>query len=234
DVDFNEYGRISPGLAMSIANEFQRQDVHISVLGCYLHFFHQDEAIRRNNVNRFKELIRYASLFGAPMVAAETGSNSVPFTKQDWAIMKNTLEELVEEAEKWGVFVGLEAAHGHLIGTAPELAQMLDEVPSSLIGVVIDPGNLLHEGNLEQQDTVMNEAFSLLGNHIIGAHAKDRIRVADGTVQTVPAGQGSMNYELYMKLLNQYKPEAHIIMETATEEQMADCKAFIEEIRARV
>jgi hypothetical protein len=43
-----------------------------------------------------------------------------------------------------------------------------------------------------------------------------------------------MNYELYMKLLNQYKPHAYIIMEEAKEHQMAQSKAYIEEIRGRV
>ncbi|MNH33365.1 hypothetical protein D3C79_938730 [compost metagenome] len=50
----------------------------------------------------------------------------------------------------------------------------------------------------------------------------------------MPAGFGAMNYELYMKLLNQYKPHVHIIMEEAKEHQMAQAKSYIEEIRGRV
>lgn len=234
DVDFNQAGKLSPGLAQDIGEQFDRNGVSISVLGCYLHMFDRNIDRRRQHIDRFKELLRYARFFGAPMVAFETGVNDgLDYTKHDWEAMKQTLEELVEEAERWGVFIGLEAADRHLIGTAPELAAMLEEVPSSMIRVVMDPGNLMTAANFHKQEEVMEEAFELLGPRIIAAHAKDRIMQKDGQLVTVPAGQGHMNYELYMKLLNEYKPQVHIIMETAQQEQMAECKAYIETIRQR-
>lgn len=235
DVDFSKPGNLSPGLANAIGEQFDKHGVSVSVLGCYVHLFERDEELRRANVNRFKELLRYARFFGAPMVAAETGRNEGgDYTDRDWSTMKATLEELTEEAEKWGVFVGLEAANGHLVGTAPELARMLEEVPSSNIGVVIDPGNLLTAANFAKQDQVIAEAFELLGDRIIAAHAKDRYLLENGELGTSTAGLGDMNYELYMKLLNQYKPHVHIIMEEAKEHQMAQSKAYIDAIRGRM
>lgn len=231
DYDFSKPGKLSPGLALSIAEQFAKNGVSISVLGCYLHFLERDREKLRENVERFKELIRYARFLNAPIVAAETGGFADGnYTKEDRAVLKSVLEELVEEAEKWGVFVGLEPANGHFIATAQELREWLDIVPSTQIGVVMDPGNLLHEGNFDRQDEVIREAFQLLGPHIIACHAKDRKWSEDGRVVTVPAGLGEMNYALYMKLLHEYKPGAHIVMETAREDQMADCKAFIEKM----
>lgn len=164
DVDFNKPGKFNPGLALSIAEEFRKHGVSISVLGCYLHFFVQDEELLRENVERFKELIRYAGLLGAPMVAAEVGRNEdgTAYTERDWRVVREVVRELADEAEKWGVFVGLEAANDHLVGTAVELATFLEEVPSSHIGVVIDPGNLLKTENMAQQDEIIREAFQLL------------------------------------------------------------------------
>lgn len=235
DVDFGKPGNLSPGLAGAIGEQFDKNGVSISVLGCYVRLFDRDEDVRRANVNRFKELLRHAKYFGAPMVAAETGRyEDGGHTDRDWAVMKSTLEELVEEAEKWGVYVGLEAASGHLIGTAPELARMLEEVPSSMVGVVLDPGNLMTADNFARQNEVIEEAFELLGDRIIAAHAKDRIVLPDGGLGVVPAGFGEMNYELYMKLLNQYKPHVHIVMEEANPQQMQRCKSYIEDIRGRV
>ncbi|WP_338553010.1 sugar phosphate isomerase/epimerase [Paenibacillus sp. KS-LC4] len=233
DVDFNKPGKLTPGLAMSIAEELRKNGVSISILGCYLHFFERDEQKLRENIERFKELIRYARLLGAPMVAFETGTHpDGVYTEQDWRTLKSTVQELIEEAEKWGVFIGIEAASGHLIGTAAELHAFLQEIPSSHVGVVIDPGNLLTTENFARQDEVIEEAFALLGDRIIGAHAKDRKPDANGVLQTVPAGYGEMNYSLYMRLLNKYKPGVHIIMETASEEQMAFSKDYIERIRS--
>ncbi len=232
-IDFTKPGKLSPGLAMHIAETFDRHGVSISVLGCYIRLFERDPEQRKINTERFKELLRHARFFGCPVVAAETGHYPDEHTEEDWKTMRQVLEELVEEAERWGVYVGLEAANGHLIATAQDLRRMLDEVPSSQIGVVIDPGNLLNESNFERQDEVIEEAFRLLGDRIVAGHAKDRCRAEDGRVLTAPAGQGEMNYELYMKLLNEYKPHAHIIMEVAPPDQMLETKRFIESVRER-
>lgn len=234
DVDFSEAGKLSPGLAQDIAESFAKHDVSISVLGCYVHLFERDEELRRRNVARFKELLRYARFLGAPMVAAESGVNpGGDYDDRDWRNMKATLEELVEEAEKWGVFVGLEPADGHLLGDARTMRQMIDEVPSSNIGIVIDPGNLLHEDNFFRQDQVIEEAFELLGDRIIAGHAKDRLLTAGGKLESVGAGQGSMNYPLYMKLMAQYKPHVDIIMEHVEPHEMLRTKEFLEGLCSR-
>jgi L-ribulose-5-phosphate 3-epimerase len=231
DADFNKPGKLSPGLAMSMAEEFRKQGVTISILGCYLHFFDRNPERLRENIERFKELIRYARLLGSPIVAAETGSYTDGlYTERDWQVLKETVEELTEEAEKWGVFIGLEAANGHLVGTAAELSALLAEVRSSHIGVVLDPGNLLTADNFSRQDEVIEEAFQLLGNRIIACHAKDRRLTASGQIETVAPGFGEMNYSLYMRLLQQYKPGAHIIMEEASRQQMAESKSYIDRI----
>ncbi|MCI3924668.1 sugar phosphate isomerase/epimerase [Paenibacillus sp. TRM 82003] len=234
DVDFSRAGKLSPGLASDIGEQFERRGVRISVLGCYLHLFDRDLEKRRANVARFKELLRYSRSFGCSIVAAETGTNpDGDYNDEDWAAMRATLEELAEEAERWGVFVGMEAAQGHLIGTAPELRRMLDEVPSSNIGVVIDPGNLLTRDNFARQDEVIEEAFRLLGDRIIAAHAKDRKMFGD-ELSTVSPGFGEMNYELYLKRLHEYKPFVDIVMEHASREEMPTSKSYIETIRRRI
>ncbi|TYP79121.1 sugar phosphate isomerase/epimerase family protein [Paenibacillus methanolicus] len=229
DVDFSRPGLLSPGLAASIAEEFGKRNVRISVLGCYLHMFDSDAERRRVNIARFKELLRYAPLLGCPTVAFETGVNpGGDYTEQDWTTMRETLEELAEEAQRWGTFIGLEAANGHLVGTTAQLHRMLEEVPTSSIGVVLDPGNLLNDDNFDRQDQVIEEAFSLLGSRVIACHAKDRLPGPDGRIVTAAAGQGKMNYALYMKLLRQYKPGVDIIMEEASVTDMVAVKAYIE------
>ncbi|WP_101846256.1 sugar phosphate isomerase/epimerase [Halobacillus sp. Marseille-P3879] len=232
DYDFSKPGLLSPGLAEDIGEEFDKHDVSISVLACYLHFFHEDVQQRRENMERFKELIRHAKFFGAPIVACEVGKlQSKELTGDEWLILKTNIEELVEEAEKWGVYIGIEPANDHLIGSAEQLHHMLEEVPSSNIGVVLDPGNLVHNGNFHKQDEVIREAFDLLGTRIIAGHAKDRIIGADGQIKTVVPGKGDLNYELYMELLEQYKPQARIIMEAAKDYQMLEARSYIEKMR---
>ncbi|QKS69743.1 sugar phosphate isomerase/epimerase [Paenalkalicoccus suaedae] len=228
DADFSEPGKLSPALAMDIGKSFEKQGISIAVLASYLHLHETDEASRSKTIARYKECIRYARFFGAPMVGTETGPAEEGGSEAEWNRLVQNVQELVKEAEQWGVFLALEAANGHLLHTAKQLRWLLDQVDSSNIGVILDPGNLMTEVNFKQQDDIIEEAFDLLGDRILAAHAKDRRFGEDGTLEVVPAGQGTMNYELYMKRLRAYKPGVPIILEECSPEEMRASKRYVE------
>ncbi|WP_078579373.1 sugar phosphate isomerase/epimerase family protein [Salipaludibacillus agaradhaerens] len=230
---FSEQRVLSPALAKKIADEFAKHGVSISVLACYLHLFERDAEAREVTLERYKECIRHARFFGAPMVATEVGKPTSPSHKEDWKILVRSVADLAKEAEKWGVFLGLEAANGHLAGTASQLKALIDDVKSSHIGVVIDPGNLMTKENFSSQDDVIAEAFDLLGDRIIAAHAKDRKFSETGELLVFPAGQGEMNYDRYLNLLEKTKPDVPIILEECRPEEMGKSKRYIESIRQR-
>ncbi|UFT98750.1 sugar phosphate isomerase/epimerase [Radiobacillus kanasensis] len=229
--DFTKVGYLNTGLVREIKGAFDKHGVVVSTLACYLHLFLREENRRRNHLERFKELIRHAHSFGTNIIAVEVGKMPDGFVQEDWYTLKQSLLELIDEAEKHGVIIGIEPAHEHLIGDAKTLSNMLEEIPSSSLGVVLDPGNLLHDGNFLQQDEVIKEAFRLLGDRIVACHAKDRVLDNEGRIKTVPPGQGKLNYKLYMHLVEEYKPNADIIMEAAQPKEMLDSKAYVEGIR---
>ncbi|TDL34263.1 sugar phosphate isomerase/epimerase [Jeotgalibacillus sp. S-D1] len=228
--DFNEAGKLSPGLARKIKDAFSKNGVSISVLACYLHLFERDEMKRKNHLERFKELLRYAPSFGTRVVAVEVGKMPAGFTQEDWTTLRASIHELLLEAEKWGVIIGIEPANDHLIGDAKTLHEFLFEFPATNLGVVLDPGNLLTADNLHNQDAVIQEAFELLGDRIVACHAKDRIMI-NNEIQTASPGRGKMNYDLYFQLLNKMKPGVDIIMEAAnTPEERKQSKRFLDEM----
>ncbi|MCS7463510.1 sugar phosphate isomerase/epimerase [Paenibacillus doosanensis] len=219
DVDCS-LGKLSPGLANNIAEAFDRNGVKIPVLGCYVSLIELDDAAFRRNVDRFKEHLRMARHFGTAIVATETGVPDTDQFDRYQARLKSAVEELAEEAEKWGVFIGLEAANRHLIGSAPQLAELIDEIPSSNIGVVIDPVNLMTQSNYENQHEVMQEAFRLLGSRVVSVHAKDMRVNENGKLETVSSGRGMLNYRMFMELVQQHKPQVHITLEGVQIEHM--------------
>lgn len=233
--DFTKPGLLSPGFAKLIKEILLSEGISISVLGCYLHLFERDEDERRINIERFKEILRYAKFFGAPIVATETGK--IPFgnfTEQDWLNLKATLEELVLEAEKWGVFIGIEPAEDHLIDNAEKLKKLLDEVNSSHLGVVLDPGNLITKDNIVEQDVVIEEMFKLLGSKIVAFQAKDCLVNEQNEYKWVPVGKGQMNYDLILKRLWEYKPHVEIILDAVKPDNMEETKNYLERKIAEV
>lgn len=217
DIDTST-GKLSPGLASYIGEQFDRAGIRIGVLGCYINPIHPDPVIRRSEINRFKEHLRYARQFGAPMVATETGSLTT-YQEQDplhyedigWETLKATVEELAEEAEKWGVFLGLEGVSTHTLSTPDKMRRILDEVPSSNIGVVFDPCNLIGSA-VHKQDQIVDDSFRLFGDEIILAHLKD-IYVDGDKVYHGKAGGGQFHTQAFLSKLQEYKPMIDVSLE---------------------
>lgn len=231
DVDAR-LGKLSPGLAQEVGGTFAENGVRIAVLGCYASLVDLDDEVFRHNVDRFKEHLRNARHFGAPIVATEVGGVTDPERRTEHVQRLNrALEELVEEAERWGVTIGLEAAQGHMIDTTETLAETIDRFPSSCVGVVMDPCNLMNPARFDNQDHTIREAFRLLGPRIVSAHVKDLIRAADGTLTETAAGLGELNYPLFFELLEQYKPYGFATLEAVNESQMAEAARFVRDGR---
>ncbi|MEK3884369.1 sugar phosphate isomerase/epimerase [Paenibacillus sp. PL2-23] len=232
DID-SSLGKLSPGLAQEIGGAFAERGVRIAVLGCYASLVELDDESFRYNVDRFKEHLRNARHFGAPIVATEVGNILGPDSRpQHLERLNLALEELVEEAERWGVTIGLEAAQGHLIDSSETLAETIERFPSSCVGVVLDPCNLMNRQRFEVQDDTIREAFRLLGPRIVSAHVKDLQRAEDGSLKGTAAGLGELNYPLFFQLLEQHKPHGFATLEDVTVPQMAEAARFVREGRA--
>ncbi|MBW4082679.1 sugar phosphate isomerase/epimerase [Paenibacillus sp. S150] len=217
DIDTSA-GKLSPGLASYIGEQFDRAGIRIGVLGCYINPIHPDPAVRRLEIDRFKEHLRYARQFGAPMVATETGALATfaefePYRYEElgWETLRTTVEELAEEAEKWGVFLGLEGVCTHTLSTPAKMRRILDEVPSSSIGVVLDPCNWIGD-NVPQQDRIIDDAFNLFGDRIILAHLKD-MYPGGSHIRHGQAGRGLFHTAEFLNKLQAHKPMIDVSLE---------------------
>lgn len=234
DIDTST-GKLSPGLANYIGEHFDRAGIRIGVLGSYIHPIHPDPVIRRAEINRFKEHLRYARHFGAPMVATETGALTT-FQAQDplhyeaigWDILRATVQELAEEAEKWGVFLGLEGVCTHTLSTPDKMRRILDEVPSSNIGVVFDPCNFIGDA-VDIQDQIVDDSFRLFGDRIILAHLKD-IYPNGGTIYHGKAGGGQFHTEAFLNKLQEFKPMIDVSLEDIKDLEINDTVALLKKL----
>lgn len=231
DIDFS-LGKLSPGLANEIGGAFADKGVGIAVLGCYASLIELDDESYRYNVDRFKEHLRHARHFGAPIVATEVGVPADPARNpQHWERLNRALEEIVEEAERWGVTIGLEAAERHLIGCVDTMAETLERFPSSCVGVVIDPCNLLHRDNFGNRQEIIRSAFQKFGSRIVSAHSKDIKLGEDGGLTNTAAGLGDLHYPEFWSLLEAHKPHGFVTLEDVRVDQMAAASRFVREGR---
>ena len=132
-------GDLSPGLAFHIGDAFRSARVQIAVLGCYVNPIHPDPATRAMLLDWFKEHLRHARDFGCGIVALESGSlnaddSSHPGNHGEDAFQQSlaSLSELVREAERFGVVVGIEGVASHVISTPVKMRRMFDAIASPI------------------------------------------------------------------------------------------------------
>jgi L-ribulose-5-phosphate 3-epimerase len=227
-------GDLTPGLAFQVGQAFQRQGVQIAVLGCYVNLIDPDLSTRGSLLGLFKEHLRFARDFGCGLVATETGSVNADYSfhpdnhgEPAFQALLRSVAALVEEAETWGVVVGIEGVTTHVISTPQRMRRLLDEVASNHAQVVFDPVNLLSVENWREQDRVIQESLDLFGDRIVVVHAKD-FQVEAGGLKQVRVGQGSFNYPPLLAWLKARKPGISILLEEASESTVEECARFLE------
>lgn len=226
-------GYLNPKMAAEIGSAFTRAGVRIEVLGCYINPIHPDAPTRRVLLEFFKEHLRHARGFGCNIVALESGSwnadqsphpaNAGEAAYQD---LLGSMGELVAEAERCGVVVGIEGVTRHVLSTPERMRRLLDEIPSSHLQVVFDPVNLISWANYPEQRELLRRSFELLGDRMAVVHAKD-FRIADGERVACPPGSGMLDYPFLLSWLAVHRPGIAVLLEEVPADQAAACGRFI-------
>lgn len=219
----SDIGKLSPGLAHYISSTFNAHNIQIAVLGCYINMIHPNSDERKAALERFKEHIRFARNFGCSIVGTETGNVNaeIVYTEENFKEgpfqqVVNSVKELVLEAERFGVMVGIEGGVNHPVYSPKVMRRLLDNIESNNLQVIYDPVNYLTIENYRNQTAVIEEAFDLFGDRIVVFHAKDFV-IDNNIIKTVPIGQGMLDYGFIFKLLKKRKPFINILMEETKE-----------------
>lgn len=232
-------GRLNPGMAGYIRDVFAAHNLKIAILGCYIQLVHRDPISRRQGIEKFKEHLRYARDFNCSIVGTESGSvnpgepSPENHTEESFQTLVSGVRELVAEAEKFGVMVGIEGVAKETLSTPEKIKRLIDTINSNNLQIVFDPFNLITEENYQAQDELYQKSFELFGDRIVIIHAKDFI-IENGKKQQVPVGKGILNYELLLKLIKTRKPYINVMLEGASPETAVASGEFLKAIYERV
>jgi len=229
-------GSLTPGMAEYIKNTLKKYDLNISVLGCYINLANPDDNELNDLIGTFKEHIRFAKYLGCNIVGTETGALNREYvytqkndTEEAFDRALCSIKKIVEEAEKFGVVVGIEGVTKHVMNTPERLKRALDSVNSNNLQVIFDPINFIDESNYEKQDEIIKKSFDLFGDKIVIIHAKDFV-YENGKVKQVSIGSGQFNYPLLLSLIKERKPYIDIILEDTVPSDLDSSIKYIEEL----
>jgi sugar phosphate isomerase/epimerase len=181
--------------------------VGIAAISGTYNMVHPDPAVRRDGLQRLKTIIAAAHSLGIPVVTLCTGTrdpndqwrhhpeNADPAV---WRTLCGEMEQAVGVAEVHGVRLGIEPELANVVSSARRARDLIDDLRSPCLAVVLDPANLFEVMPPAAQQVVIAEAIDLLADRLAMAHAKDRS--ADGSF--VAPGEGTIDFADFIRRLN--------------------------------
>jgi sugar phosphate isomerase/epimerase len=121
-------------------------------------------------------------------------------TENAYLQCRDVLSGLAKTAAKAGAVLAIEAYWQNIIDSIDRAERLFREVKSPGLRLVMDPCNFYRKEDLPRIKPMLEDMFRRLGPQIVLAHAKDVKASATGT-DLPAAGQGVLDYPLYLRLL---------------------------------
>jgi sugar phosphate isomerase/epimerase len=194
-----------------------------------------DDRGREEGLSRLAVLADACQHLGTPVITLSTGTRD-PLdmwrrhpdndSRGAWRDLIRSVYRAVEDTESSGLTLAFEPEVSNVVDSAEKARKLLDEVRSPRLKVVMDPANLFHTGELQNARPIMEQAFSLLGDSIAIAHAKDLAK--DGEAGHLAAGQGLLDYDQYLALLDASGFDGALVLHGLAESDVDASLAFLE------
>lgn len=217
----------SPGFARYMKDEFDKNNIHVTVLGSYINPVAADENVRRAQVDMFIENLKYAKYLGADMVGTETGRPDERGREECYKVLVKSMREIADAAEKLGVMFAVEGVCRGTLSTPEYMKRLIDDVNSPNMLVIFDITNLLSFDNYKNQREIIDKAFELYGDRIAAIHLKDFV-AEDGSLKRAVFGTGELDKEYLFSVLKERKPHIECMLEELSEYDYMQCRGYID------
>jgi sugar phosphate isomerase/epimerase len=226
-----------PEVTQRIADSAEQATVELSAISGTFNMAHPDPVDRSANLTKFEVLCDVAATLHIPVITLCTGTrdpanmwkwHSENDSKEAWDDMVQTIDSALIAAERNNLILAFEPESENVVNSATRARKLLNELRNPRLRTVIDPANLISPGC--NQKEVIDEAFALLGDSIVIAHAKDR----DSNFQACAAGKGILDFEYYLRCAKQSGFAGPLIMHGLDEKDVADAREFLRRTLANV
>ena len=172
-------------------------------------------------------------------------------TEEGFEECRKVIADLSQFAYDHGATFLLETYVNNVVGSVEETVKMFAQVDHPGLGLLMDPTNYFESHNIDDMDKILHQVFDTLQDKIKIAHAKDVKRSGDdkaekhadigdadaheshtfrgvGEIELPAPGLGSLNYDLYLKLLSRKHPNIPVIIEHLEEADVSRAKKFLD------
>jgi sugar phosphate isomerase/epimerase len=147
-----------------------------------------------------------------------------------WRDLRATLAELLPAAGAAGIRLGIEPESANVVSSAAAARRLLRELggDAALLGIVLDPANLVPVAAADQQAAILAGAFDDLAENIVCLHAKDVVESGYAA-----AGVGLLDYELIFGLRAALPRPVPVIAQDASEDDSIRVRDMLADLLRR-
>ena len=227
---------IDPDLCDKVREEMGARNIAMTALGGTYNMIHPDLQRRADGLRNLRVLAAACERLGTSVITLCTGTRDPDNmwrrhpdndTPEAWDDLVVSMRQAIEVAEEYQVTLAFEPEVANVVDSAIKARRIIEQIGSPYLKVVMDGANIFHAGELPRMREILDEAFTLLGEHIAFAHAKDLDR--DGEAGHLAAGKGLLDYDQYLSLLNDVDPDIPIVLHGLSEAEVDGCVAFLRE-----
>lgn len=199
---------ISSTVISEITSASKLTDVSIAAISGTYNMADPNPAVRADGLHRLGVIIANAEAMGTNLVTLCTGTRNAEdqwrfhkdnATQEAWHDMVTEMAKALRLAEAHGVDLGIEPELANIVSSATLAKQLIDEMKSPRLKIVLDPANLFEIETKKTCREIIERAVDLLGGHIAMAHAKDRSPHG----KFVAAGTGVVDFAHFVGCLRQ-------------------------------
>ena len=206
--------------------------IEIAAISATYNMIHPDIGVRENGRRSFGAIAGRARQMGAGLLTVCTGSCDPLDQWRDhpdnagaaaWREMCGEFQHLLAIAERCDIAIGVEPELANVVSTAQRARELIDNLQSDRIKIVLDPANLFEIEPPGRHGAIIDHAIDLLGEHIALAHAKDRR--ADGGF--VCAGAGVIDFPRYFAALRRAGFDGAVVAHGLSAAEAPDVARFL-------
>jgi len=223
----------------------KKYDVVIYEVGGYTNLVTPDSARLQKNCAGIAHCIEVAESVNCGMVGTVAGSrdpknliNVHPdnWSLDTWKLLVKSIKQVLRDTSGMKAAIGMEAQVTSIIDSPLAHKRLIEDVGDERLKVNLDPVNMMSLSRYYHTTELLNECFDMLGEDIIGCHAKDTYIWPDKQtvhVQEVCPGKGVLDYEYYLVQMSRLKWPRALEPEHIEDEEYPEAKAYIEKIAAK-
>ncbi|QIK58148.1 sugar phosphate isomerase/epimerase [Erysipelothrix sp. HDW6A] len=190
---------------------------------------------RQDNMKRFDEVCRVASILNIPFVSISTGSfNQDDFwsshpdnhSENAWKMLYQSLDVMLQSAMRYDIVIVVEPEQANVVSSVEDTIRLMKHYDSKHLRVLFDAANIVTYEDRNTLEEKINDSLKKLKEYIVIAHCKD-CKFIEGRIEFASVGRGDLPLREYINSLSEFY-HGPIIMHGLSEEDVEFALNYLE------